>query len=218
MRTHPRTAAIVLALAAALAGTACGEQARDAMQQAAAEAKKDITDATGPGGEVEKSLAEARRKLHEEPIDLSHKDAPGKAQLTPEGELIIDGQAVPMDAAQREAALAYRAKLLAVADAGLVVGQQGAALGGEAAALAIGALLGGGNVDAEETKRKIEAEAQKIKTAALALCRDAKALEVEQARFAEIVPEFAPYAKKIDIDADCEDGDGEPAAADTVSA
>ncbi|MEE4277243.1 MAG: hypothetical protein V2I82_02105 [Halieaceae bacterium] len=36
------------------------------------------------------------------------------------------------------------------------------------------------------------------------------AIEVEQERFAEILPEFAPYAQQIDIDTDCEDADDEP--------
>jgi len=176
------TNAIAIGLLVTLAGTACGEQVHDAMQEA---------------------VTEIRNDLDEESIDLSHDGVDGEAELTPGGDLLIDGKAVPMDATQREAALAYRERLLDLADAGLVVGQEGAALGGRAAALAIGALFTGGNVDAEEVEGKIEVEAEKIETAALALCRSARALEVEQTRFAEIVPEFAPYAKKIDIDADC---------------
>lgn len=197
MFIKPRSATVAaIALTVALAGTACGEQAQEAIREA---------------------TAEARETLYEESIDLSRDGVDGKVELTPDGELLIDGSSVPMNAAQRQAALAYREKLLAVADAGLMVGEQGAALGGEAASLAIGALFGGKDVDAEETRRKIEAEAEKIKAAAMALCRDARALELEQTRFVEMVPEFAPYAKTIDIDADCEDGDGDSPAVDTVS-
>ena len=179
--------AIAIVLTVALAGTACGEQTRDA---------------------IEEAVTEARKELHEEPIDLSRDGVEGEAELTPAGDLLIDGKPVPMDAAQRAAALAYREKLVAVADAGLMVGQQGAALGGEAAKLALGALFGGSDVDSDEIERKIEAEAEKIKTSGRALCRHARALEVEQARFVELVPAFAPYAQEIDIDSDCEDEDG----------
>jgi hypothetical protein len=188
-----RSAATALALFVALSLTACGEQARDA---------------------VEKAITEAREEMHEEPIDLGRDGVDDEVQLMPGGDLLINGKAVPMDARQREAALAYREKLLAVADAGLMVGQQSAALGGEAAALALGALFDGGDLDAEEAERKFEAEAGKIRTAALALCRSARALEIEQARFAEVLPEFAPYAQQIDIDADCEDADDEPSETD----
>ncbi|MEM8489386.1 MAG: hypothetical protein AAF756_01060 [Pseudomonadota bacterium] len=87
----------------------------------------------------------------------------------------------------------------------ILVGQQGAVLGGEAAALALSAVFGG--EDADEAERKIEEDAKKIEKAAQALCRHAEALEVEQERSAEIVPAFAPYAKEIDIDVDFEDSD-----------
>lgn len=188
MLTRQRTAnAIAVALTVALAGTACGERADDVMQ---------------------KAFSETRKEIHEESITLSQEGVAGEAELTPEGDLLIDGEPVPMDARQREAALAYRGRLLSLADAGLVVGQQGAVLGGKAAALAVGALFGGGDVDVEERKRKIEAEAEKIEAAAQALCQDARTLEVEQARFAQLVPEFAPYAREIDIDSDCKEAGG----------
>lgn len=186
-----------MTLIAALTLTACGERAQEAMREA---------------------VAEAREDLYEDAIDLSKDGDDARVELMPDGELVIDGKAVPMDARQREVALAYRKTLLAVADAGLLVGEQGAVLGGEAAALAIGALFGGEDADAEETRRKIEAEAEKIKAAAMALCRGARALEVEQARFVEAVPEFAPYAKSIEIDADCREEGDEPAVMDKVSA
>ncbi|MEM8489413.1 MAG: hypothetical protein AAF756_01195 [Pseudomonadota bacterium] len=182
------TYAVVIALTMALLGTACGDQTRDAVEEA-----------------MEEVAADAREKLYEEPISFSPKGVDGTAELMPNGDLLIDGKPVPLDDTQQEAALAYREKFLALADAGILVGQQGAALGGEAAALALSAVFGG--EDAEEAERKIEAEAKKIEKAAQALCRNARALEVEQERFAEIVPEFAPYAKEIDIDVDCEDAD-----------
>lgn len=195
-----RTAAFI---GLALLATACGEQARSTADQIADETRKGITEATAPGGTVDKALAEARRKLHEENLKLQHDGIGAKAELTPQGDLLINGTAIAMTAEQREAALAYRKEVLAVAEAGMVIGQQGAALGGEAAALAIESLFkGGSNVD--EAKARIEAEAEKIKSAAAALCANVEGLEAAQARFSELVPEFAPYAKSIDIDAHCD--------------
>lgn len=183
MRTQERSAySVPFALVLALGATACGEKVEDVMR---------------------KAVAEARESLYEEPIDLSREGVDGTAELTPDGDLLIDGEPVAMNAAQREAALVYREKVLAVAEAGLTVGEEGAALGGEAMAIALGSMLGGDDVDSEEVERKIKAEAGKVKAAAMELCRYVLELETEQARFMEIVPEFAPYAKEIDIDSDC---------------
>ena len=187
----------------ALLATACGEQARSTAEQIADETRKGITEATAPGGDVDQALAEARRKLHEENLKLQQDGIGAKAELTPQGDFLINGTAIAMTAEQREAALAYRKEVLAVAEAGMVIGQQGAALGGEAAALAIESLFkGGSNVD--DAKARIEAEAEKIKSAAQALCGNVEGLEAAQARFADLVPEFAPYANSINIDADCD--------------
>lgn len=192
---------IVLAVAFTLTGTACGEQARETAQSVADEARKGIAEATAEGGEIDKALAEASRKLHEENLKLGHKDIGAKAELTPQGDLLINGVALPMTDEQRTAALAYRKEVLAVADAGMAIGKQGAALGVEAAGLALRSLFNGG---ADEAQARIEAEAKKIESAALALCENVEGLKAAQERFASLVPEFAPYAKSMDINANCE--------------
>lgn len=205
---------LLLAIVLALAGTACGEQARDTAQKIADETRKGIAEATAPGGEVDQALAEARKKLHEENLPLGRDGQHPKAELTPAGDLLIGGTAVPMTTGQREAALAYRAKVLEIADAGMVIGQQGAALGGEAAALAIESLFKG---HAEEATARIEAEAKKIETAARSLCREVEGLEAAQTRFATLVPEFAPYAKNIELTADCDPETGRDTADTTAT-
>ena len=186
-----RLSPIALALTLALAGTACGEQARSTAQQIADETRKGVAEATAAGGEVDKALAEARRKLQEENLSLQVEDGGPKAELTPQGDLLINGTAVPFTTEQRDAALAYRKEVLAVADAGMAIGRQGAAIGGEAAALAIESIFGG---NAEGTEARIEAEAKKIEAAALALCDQVKGLKAAQERLTALVPEFAPYA------------------------
>lgn len=208
-----RFSPLALALTLALAGTACGEQARSTAQQIADETRQGVAEATAAGGEVDKALAEASRKLHEENLSLQVEGVGPKAELTPQGDLLIDGNAVPFTDEQRDAALAYRKEVLAVADAGMAIGRQGAAIGGEAAALAIESIFGG-NPDGAEAR--IEAEAKKIEAAALALCDQVEGLEAAQERLTALVPEFAPYAKSINVDTDCtstsDDTAAEPAA------
>lgn len=204
-----RLSPIALALTFALAGTACGEQARSTAQQIADETRQGVAEATAAGGEVDKALAEARRKLQEENLSLQVDGVGPKAELTPQGDLLINGTAVPFSAEQREAALAYRKEVLAVAEAGMAIGRQGAAIGGEAAALAIESIFGG---NAEGAEARIEAEAKKIEAAALALCDQVEGLEVAQERLTALVPEFAPYAKSINVDTDCKSASDDTAA------
>jgi hypothetical protein len=211
-----RLSPIALALTFALAGTACGEQARSTAQQIADETRKGVAEATAAGGDVDKALAEASRKLQEENLSLQMEEGGPKAELTPQGDLLINGTAVPFTPEQREAALAYRKEVLAVAEAGMAIGRQGAAIGGEAAALAIESIFGGNAEGAEGAEARIEAEAKKIEAAALALCDQVEGLEVAQERLTALVPEFAPYAKSINVDTDCnsasDDTAAEPAA------
>ena len=204
-----RFSPLALALTLALAGTACGEQARSTAQQIADETRQGVAEATAAGGEVDKALAEASRKLHEENLSLQVEGVGPKAELTPQGDLLIDGTAVPFTDEQRDAALAYRKEVLAVADAGMAIGRQGAAIGGEAAALAIESIFGG-NPDGAEAR--IEAEAKKIEAAALALCDQVEGLEAAQERLTALVPEFAPYAKSINVDTDCQSASDDTAA------
>ncbi|WP_051282481.1 hypothetical protein [Silanimonas lenta] len=199
---HPFATAWLLVTLAAT--SACTGQDRAEIERSLSEARQTVETATAEGGTVARAIAEARRKLHEENLGLDGEGLP-KAKLTPQGDLLIGGTAVPMDEAQREAALAYRAELLKVAEAGMVLGQQGAAIAGQAVTQVLGGLFTG---KAEEAAARIEAEAKKIEEAALALCKDLEGLEPAQARFAELVPEFRPYAKKIQVDTDCKPAPG----------
>ncbi|GIX37470.1 MAG: hypothetical protein KatS3mg128_1273 [Silanimonas sp.] len=197
VRRHPFAAAWLLVTLAAT--SACTGQDRAEIERSLSEARQTVETATAEGGTVARALAEARRKLHEENLSLGGEGLP-KAELTPQGELLIGGTAVPMDEAQREAALAYRTELLKVAEAGMGLGQQGAAIAGQAVTQVLGGLFTG---KAEEAATRIEAEAKKIEEAALALCKDLEGLESAQARFAELVPEFRPYAKAVMLETDC---------------
>lgn len=191
-----RHALRALVVALALGCTACGEQ----VQQAKEEAKQRINESVGQVGEtVNQALDQAREKLKNENFSLGGGDQLPKAEVTPQGELLINGVAVPLSEAQRAAMLGYREQLIALADAGMNMGAEGAQLAGQAVSQVAGLLDG----KTEDARAKLEAEAQRMAAAGLKLCEQAKGLETAQTQLATLIPEFAPYVGAIRIDADC---------------
>lgn len=179
-------------VALALSTTACSEQ----VQQAVAEAKSTIEQATAEGGSMVTAMEEARRKLREENLRLGIEGQTPMAEITPQGELLINGIAIPMTEAQRMAASSYREQVIAVADAGMSMGQDGIAFTGLAVSTKVAGILSG---NADAAIARIEAESKNMELAALAVCEQMKGLETAQATLVALVPEFAPYAKVIDI-------------------
>lgn len=131
-----------------------------------------------------------------------------KAEISPAGDLLIGGEPVAVDAAQRQLLLTHRANIVAIAEAGITIGLQGAQLGIDAARGAITSLLSGASAEFEA---RMEAEGEKMEAEAQTLCDLMPALLASQQSLAEALPAFAPYATidAADID-DCRDrGDGE---------
>jgi hypothetical protein len=187
----------VLIVLLALACTACGEQ----VQQAKEEAKQRLDESVGKVGEtVNQALDQAREKLKNENFALGGGDQLPKAEVTPQGELLINGVAVPLSEAQRTAMLGYREQLIALADAGMNMGAEGAQLAGQAVSQVAGLLDG----KTEEAKAKLEAEAERMAAAGLKLCEQVQGLETAQKQLATLIPEFAPYVGAIQINADCD--------------
>ncbi|GAB2653861.1 hypothetical protein [Arenimonas aestuarii] len=146
---------------------------------------------------------EVREEMARENLDLGRSDGLPRAELTPEGEMLIDGKPVGLDPAQRELALAYRGNVAAIAEAGAGIGMQSAELAKESIGIAINGLLSGeGTAAVEENAKK---KAKEIETVAMALCDRLPALYESQQALAEAVPEFEPYADMdpSDID-DCQ--------------
>lgn len=177
-----------LALSLALAG--CGDVGETVSQQLAAQA-----------GKVTRDI---RAEMSTKNLGVGVAHGLPKAEITPEGDLLIDGKSLSLDAAQRELALAYRGHVAEIAAAGAEVGLQGAALATGAMSGAVAAALAG---DGEAFGKKMEAEGEKIRAAAAKLCDRVPALLAAQAALAEAVPEFKPYAERSGIEIDgCKDG------------
>lgn len=171
------------------------------------------------GRSVEKAMDKARAKLATENISLSSFDVSGnnngivvtaddnaddtrpKAEITPQGVLLIEGRKVDANAQQRALLLQYRKQVEGIASTGMDIGVHGADLGMKAATEAVKGIFSGNPGDVEQ---RVEAEAENIKLSARQLCEQLPAMLETQTALAAAMPEFEPYAtmEQDDID-DC---------------
>lgn len=199
---------------------ACDERSSTPQPAPSANAAKPVPE-TMIGRSVEKAMDKARAKLATENISLTDFHASGnhkgvvvttddqsddtrpKAEITPQGELLIDGRKIEANAQQHALLLQYRKQIEAVAGAGMDIGVQGAELGVKAATEAIKGIFSGNPDDVEQ---RVEAEAEQIKLSARKLCDQLPAMLETQTALAAAMPEFRPYATmdEDDID-DCYD-------------
>jgi ABC-type Fe3+-hydroxamate transport system substrate-binding protein len=171
------------------------------------------------GRMVETEVREAREKLAHENITLGNvhirsgerggvsvtsddenKDNRPKGEITPQGDLLIDGKAVAINADQRAMLLEYRTHVIALAETGMEIGVQGADLAAKAMGEAFkGIFSGKSEKDIEKT---VEAEADKIKLSAAKLCQRLPAMMTSQQKLAASLPAFKPYATMTQEDID----------------
>jgi hypothetical protein len=121
-----------------------------------------------------------------------------KGEITPRGDLLIDGKAVAIDAGQRRQLLGYRAQVIDIARTGIDAGEHAALLAIEAADVSVFRLIVGGLTGSLE--RRVEATVQReIQPLVLQICHRLPQLRDSQQALAASVPEFRPYAT---LDAD----------------
>lgn len=212
-------AIVAFAAALPLLG-ACDERSSTPPPAPSANAAKPVPE-TVIGRSVEKAMDKARAKLSTENISLSDfhvsghhngitvttdedpNDGRPKAEITPQGDLLIDGRRIEANAQQHALLLEYRKQIEAVAGAGMDIGVQGAELGVKAATEAIKGIFSG---NPEDVEQRVEAEAEQIKLSARKLCDQLPAMLETQTALAAEMPEFRPYATmdQDDID-DCYD-------------
>jgi hypothetical protein len=215
---------LCIALLAALA--ACQDKARSASAPGAtpaAPASANAQPETMLGKTVGAAIEKARHELETGNIDLGHgpdidignngrhfrigQASNGtKAQLTPQGDLIIEGRNVPVTSEQRALLLDYRRQIVAVAESGMAIGVKGADLAGKAVLDTFAGLMHG---DADAAGKRIDAEGKRLEAEAKQICTQLPSMLAAQQRVAAAVPEFRPYANmtREDID-DCGKGDG----------
>ncbi|WP_372014280.1 YggN family protein [Pseudoxanthomonas sp. 10H] len=177
-----------LALAALLPLAACGNNDPAPSGGDAATAPPANT---ALGRKIQSAMAEASRKLATENIRVGDESANPRAEISPAGDLLVDGRPVAIDEAQRKLLLAHRANLVAIAQAGIAVGMQGADLGIEAATGALKSVFAG---DTGEFEKRMEARGKEIEVEAQKICARLPALLESQQALAAALPAFGPYA------------------------
>ncbi|WP_297831835.1 hypothetical protein [Thermomonas sp.] len=164
--------------------------------------------------QVDRAFDEARRDLHSKNLPISgnriqigdhrigdNDDTLPKAEITPQGDLLIEGKPVAINAQQRRDLLTYREQVIAIAEAGMAIGSQGVGIAGMAVGGIPGLILGGEKAQ-KEYEARIEAESKKIEAAARQICTQLTPLLAAQQRLAESLPAFKPYATMTQADID----------------
>jgi len=167
--------------------------------------------------EVRTEMAQERAKLDRENLSLDglhfgkddkreaakRKDRP-KGEITPKGDLLVEGKAVAVDAVQRRQLLDYRTQVIGIAKTGIDAGEHAAMVAIDLTNVSLFRLIVGGMTGSLE--RRVEASVKRdIEPAVLQICRQLPQLRDSQQALAASVPEFRPYATLDDDDVeDCE--------------
>lgn len=221
---------LILALLVSVSLSACSQPAAPpaAAPPAAAPGAAPSAQAGPPanrgfiGEQVDRAFAAASRELRTKNLELNdgvhinvnghHVSTPGsglpKAAITPQGDLLIDGKPIAINAAQRQQLLDYRNRIIGIAEAGMAIGAQGVDIA-STALQGIGTAIFGGEQGQKEYEARIEAEGKKIEAQAKLLCTRLPPLLASQDALAASLPEFKPYATmtQSDIDNCGKDGD-----------
>lgn len=169
--------------------------------------------------EIRTELAQARIELETGNLDVGNslqfngngrrKPEPDpelpRAEITPQGDFLIDGQAVAIDAAQRRRLLDYRGQVIEIARTGIDIGEVTALAAMESVDRGVFSLMVGAMTGSLE--RKIERTVRKtVEPGVLQICDRMPALRVTQQQLASELPAFQPYARLEVEDADtCRD-------------
>ncbi len=219
-----------LALILLLPLAACGQpDSQSGVTDNVAKAMKDAGEKASPAGlsgEIHKAMQEAKQELATKNIEVNSvhvgdnqhhdNDSRPKAEITPQGDLLIAGKKVPATPAQQTLLMDYRQQIVGIAETGMDIGAQGADLGLNAAKEGVwGALTGKSDKDIEAA---IKPQTDKIEAAAARLCQRMPELLSTQQKLAAAMPEFRPYAtmQQKDVDdcgKDMKDKDGKKGSA-----
>ncbi|MEO5565997.1 MAG: hypothetical protein ABIR05_04995 [Luteimonas sp.] len=210
-----RSGALLLLLATLPLVGACNQQR--------ATAEKDVAAATAPTSEpktmigkaVDKEISKARKELRTGNISIGGKDinvsingkhytgepddGRPRAEISPQGDLLVDGKIVASTPAQRAMLLEYRGQVINVAEAGMVIGAKAADLAGSAIKQSLAAVFSG---KTDEIEKHVEAEAMKLKAEATIMCQQLPAMLATQQKLAASMPAFKPYANMTQDDID----------------
>lgn len=202
-----------LCLLLPLAAQAQPPRASDTGFGIGAEIRRELADARK---EVRADLAKAKQELDTGNLQLNDSlqfgspkprranNAAPNAEITPQGDFIVDGKLQDIDISQRRQLLAYRGLVVEVAKTGIDIGQQSAeaalnAVDGSVVGLLFSAMTGSLERRIERTVR------QQVEPAVRGICRMLPRVMDSQQRLSASLPQFRPYATlEADDVADCE--------------
>ncbi len=151
------------------------------------------------GRVVAKAMDRAREEMATRNLTISDDNDGTKAEITPQGDLLVAGEQVPVNDRQRALLVKYRGEVIAIATAGADIGAQGADFGVRTAGKALrGALSGNG----DQVEAEIEAEAREFEARALKICDRLPPMLESQQQLAAQLPAFRPYATMTQADVD----------------
>ena len=168
------------------------------------EISADLADARS---EVRTELAAARRELDTGNLQLgdglrfgtsdaraSHADrALPRAEITPQGDFLIEGRPVAIDRRQRQELLLYRGEVIAIAKAGIDIGERSAQAALDAVDRGLFSLMFGAMTGSLE--RRIEKTVREtVEPGVRQICLSLPALRDRQQRLSVTLPAFRPYA------------------------
>ncbi|WP_313495798.1 hypothetical protein [Pseudoxanthomonas mexicana] len=179
------------------------------------EISADLADARS---EVRTELAAARRELDTGNLQLgdslrfgtsdaraSHADRTlPQAEITPQGDFLIEGRPVAIDRHQRQELLLYRGEVIAIAKAGIDIGERSAQAALDAVDRGLFSLMFGAMTGSLE--RRIEKTVREtVEPGVRQICLSLPALRDRQQRLSATLPAFRPYATlEADDVEDCE--------------
>ncbi len=218
--------ALLASLAACQGNAPSASTASNASKPAASNASKPAASAEPGGltGMVGAAMDKARAEMETKNIGIggngvhinvngheinSPDDKAPHAEISPQGDLLVEGKPVDITPAQRKLLLEYRGEIIGVASAGMEIGKQGVDIAGKAVGTAIASIFNGKSDQAEQ---EMKAQGDKIEAAAMKLCDQLQPMLKTQQDLAASLPAFKPYAsmQQSDID-DCrkhDKGDG----------
>ncbi len=138
-------------------------------------------------------------EVHGDDVVITPDDGPA-AEISPGGELRIDGRRVALDDQQRRMLARYNRKVHTIEKHAIEVGVEGAGIGIEALGTVVAALFTG---DASAAERRIQPHADRLKDKARQLCYEVRSLRTLQDVAAGAIPAFRPYALMDDDAPDC---------------
>ena len=189
-------------------------QAAPASEDIGKEISREMADARV---EMRAEMAKAREELKTENLELGNSfrfsddsarkdrtaDLPD-AEITPQGDLLIEGKEQQINPEQRRQLLAYRNQVIEIALSGIDIGERGAEVALDMVDSSWVGLLFNAMTGRLERRIKRVVEEQ-VQPAVLAICARLPDVMAAQQRLASNLPAFQPYANLEQADVDsCE--------------